>query len=448
LQKIRLDAAIVAAVSGGGHRPAPGLFVGACLQAQCTRDIPWVKAVGQTIQNGGFLEGAGMSQSSLFDASRPPQAVEAAPVEGGDKTLSKEHKRFRQLIGKIERQRALLKQWEDFMPGYRLRFGEAFLPLNQQLDEKRREMVFLLDRSMADKALGKTHRAKVRNILLGLLEALLATAAGAPDPELVRIHDRHSDLSFDEARQEDMALTQAIASEMFGVDIGAEHGAESPEALEQMIAEKVRAAEAERAERRASRKKSPKTLASEARQAQAEQEVGQSVREVYRKLASGLHPDREPDPAQRAQKTELMQQANRAYEAGDLLALLMLHSGLAGSPTQGVLDELPPQRLQHYNAALQAQLRRLEEALAEATAPFADPRRGARGLTPASVMRSLAAEIEGLQAEVAQLTDDLLAFRDIKALKSFLRDYQVEDADDDFGFLDDLMRANPPPGWR
>jgi curved DNA-binding protein CbpA len=42
------------------------------------------------------------------------------------------------------------------------------------------------------------------------------------------------------------------------------------------------------------------------------------VREVFRKLASELHPDRETDPAEHARKTELMQRVNQAYKAGDL----------------------------------------------------------------------------------------------------------------------------------
>jgi hypothetical protein len=47
-----------------------------------------------------------------------------------------------------------------------------------------------------------------------------------------------------------------------------------------------------------------------------------SLREVYRRVASSVHPDRETDPAARARKTALMQEANRAYAAQDLLGLL------------------------------------------------------------------------------------------------------------------------------
>ena len=49
-----------------------------------------------------------------------------------------------------------------------------------------------------------------------------------------------------------------------------------------------------------------------------------AVREIFRKLASALHPDRETDPGERARKTALMQRANVAYAANDLLGLLEL----------------------------------------------------------------------------------------------------------------------------
>jgi len=57
---------------------------------------------------------------------------------------------------------------------------------------------------------------------------------------------------------------------------------------------------------------------------QAAQGGTRAVREVFRKLASELHPDRETDPAEHARKTELMQRVNQTYKAGDLLALLEL----------------------------------------------------------------------------------------------------------------------------
>lgn len=60
----------------------------------------------------------------------------------------------------------------------------------------------------------------------------------------------------------------------------------------------------------APRKKTAKQLARDAQREAEEKQMSQSIREVYRKLASALHPDREPDPVERQRKTELMQRAN------------------------------------------------------------------------------------------------------------------------------------------
>ena len=50
--------------------------------------------------------------------------------------------------------------------------------------------------------------------------------------------------------------------------------------------------------------------------------MSQSIREVYRKLAGALHPDRESDPQERERKTALMQRVNQAYAKNNLLQLL------------------------------------------------------------------------------------------------------------------------------
>ena len=57
--------------------------------------------------------------------------------------------------------------------------------------------------------------------------------------------------------------------------------------------------------RHANRKKSPRQLAAEARAQSEAQQLHLSIREIYRKLASALHPDREPDPAERERMMSL-----------------------------------------------------------------------------------------------------------------------------------------------
>jgi DnaJ-class molecular chaperone len=46
----------------------------------------------------------------------------------------------------------------------------------------------------------------------------------------------------------------------------------------------------------------------------AKKMAGQSLKSIYLKIASVIHPDRERDEQKRIEKTELLQQANTALE--------------------------------------------------------------------------------------------------------------------------------------
>ncbi|MGL5336995.1 MAG: hypothetical protein ACRC9R_12830, partial [Enterovibrio sp.] len=49
-----------------------------------------------------------------------------------------------------------------------------------------------------------------------------------------------------------------------------------------------------------------------------------SITKLYRQLANQFHPDKEPDPAQKTLKKELMQRLSKAKKNKDTIALLML----------------------------------------------------------------------------------------------------------------------------
>ena len=90
--------------------------------------------------------------------------------------------------------------------------------------------------------------------------------------------------------------------------------------------------------------------------------ISQTVRDVYRKLASALHPDRaDPGatPEQRQQRTDRMAAANSAYEAGDLLALLTLQLQIEQVDIAHAAGVAATQ-VKHFNKVLAEQLRELE----------------------------------------------------------------------------------------
>jgi hypothetical protein len=246
-----------------------------------------------------------MHQSSLFDLTEPARAV--VGIVGGATTLTAAQRKFNRLIERLTVQREELTRWQAFRQTYHQLLADHYQPVAARLREKRIAMVRLLDRAMGGKALKTRERAKVRAVMGHLLSQLLADAQ---DEELVHLYDKYAERNFADEQQEDLDLMRTLASEVFGVDVAAYVGCESPEELVHWLDEQVRAANPEPRGSKA-RNKPAKVLARETPQGEAAQGGTRALREVFRKLASELHPDRETDPAEHARKTELMQRSTR-----------------------------------------------------------------------------------------------------------------------------------------
>lgn len=368
-------------------------------------------------------------------------------VAGSTNTLTKEQQQFNKLISQIEATRKDLAIWREFVPQFQQRVAGEAEPLAARMRVRRIEMVKLLDQSLDRKGLTKHQRLKIVDILHDEIGHLLAD--GNDDAELVRLHDKHSEMSYADTQRENMELTQALAQDVFGVDLDAGGGSDDPQEMFRRLGEKLFGAEQEPTptpER--ARKKSAKTLAREALREQTALGATKAVREIYRKLASELHPDRESDAAERARKTQLMQQVNKAYEARDLLALLELQLRIE-QIDPAALANTARERLVHYNHVLTEQLQRLREELSEITAPFVQTLsmagRYVRQLRPETVMRSLESEIAELNASLSAIETDLDGFRDIDTLKRWLRDYQIgANAAHDFDMLASMLFGDVP----
>ena len=147
-----------------------------------------------------------------------------------------------------------------------------------------------------------------------------------------------------------------------------------------------------------------------------------SIREVYRKLVSALHPDREPDALERARKTALMQRVNQAYDKNDLLLLLELQIELQHIDAHAMAS-LPKERLKHFNKLLKAQLCALEQEILRMEMPL---RRQFRmppspRLTPAQVMPRLSQEIAELKRDIRALEQEIRVPTNPAAFKDWIR---------------------------
>ncbi len=337
------------------------------------------------------------------------------PVIGGaarSAPLRKTQKQFNQLVERLTRQREELRLWQAYKQTYQQQLASDYQPLAARLREKRMATVVVLDRAMDAASLGPRERKKVRAILDALLADLLAESE---DPELVRIYDKYAEVSFADEKRTRMELLKAVASEDYGVAVESYAGADTLEDLTEWLREQARA----------QRPEPNKPLRKQA--AKSAEGGAQTVREVFRKLVSELHPDREPDPAAHARKTELMQRVNQAYKAGDLLSLLELQVGneqIDAAALAGLAEE----RMRRYIQVLNEQSRRLRAELALLLAPFAsvvgEPR--PRTMTPAAVQRALEGDVRKLKETLRAVEMDLMLFKNTTNLKRSLEHYRIE----------------------
>lgn len=349
------------------------------------------------------------------------------------KPTAKAERTFHELVGRIARAREELAQWQAYELRYNRRVVAEIEPLQAQLRAGQRQLVELIERLLGQPLSGRRGRAqrdKLTHLLLDVVSLLLEHRE---DEALVALHDKYSDVSRDEARRLEMQATKSMLNDVFGVDVGDDHGATTTEELfehaQRTMDERAEAEERGAAQRREDRNDpdAGKRSAAQTRREQTAKEVSQSLREIYRKLASALHPDREQDPEARQRKTLLMQRVNQAYDASDLLSLLGLQLEIEQIDAAH-LSSVTPKRLAHYNKVLREQLADLDAELRRHVEPY---RRSLRSsptapLTPAMVDRDLTASVKQLRAANRELREDLVVFRDPELVRQWLEYYEIE----------------------
>ena len=364
---------------------------------------------------------------ATLPADDPSPAQEAGAVPA--RRASEAQQRHDRLMREIEQLRERLQQWQQCESRYHERVARELQPELKRWCERLRELALRMEGALfldppPGKPIGRAARLKAGQWMLSLAAAVLAERPD--DAEMLALRARHQDdLPAEDAEDEQAAEEAAVPAE------------DADDGLEPWEREAAR----RRAQAEASRQ-----AAKQGRKAQAERERRErhggrtasagaaSLREVYRRLASRLHPDREPDEAERARKTALMQQANQAYAAGDLLALLELQRlhlpepvaapvvAAAAAAAAGGDEEA---RLRDLIALLGAQRERLQAEIDEMVRRFAvlrpDLPARADTITPQLVETLLGTEIRELRARATALERDLGYCRDPASLGAWLR---------------------------
>ena len=318
-------------------------------------------------------------------------------LRSADPELAQHQARFNSLVRDVTLWRSALSEWKARIGRYR----DAVEPVHRELDAAWRQWVFALDQASLQSEFTRAERKQLDEMLRDAARALLDVGDDDGMTALLRRHGEDS---------------PSVQSRQEGA------GAPGEEILEDLAHdwERQAAAAAAQREERAARRRAAAALK---RRRQATHEVSQSVRDVYRRLASALHPDRERDAQERERKTALMQQANQASAEGNLLALLelQLQAERMDAAHLAVADQ---RRLQHYVDVLQEQLSELQSETRRLEAEF----RSAAGLAPGSGLqprkadRLISSEARRLRGEMQLLRRQARLLLDVEATKLWLRE--------------------------
>ncbi|WP_175753127.1 J domain-containing protein [Burkholderia ambifaria] len=372
--------------------------------------------------------------------ARRGAAVAIAP---GHETasLSKAQNTFNTLVKQIEKRRERLGAWDAVMPAFQKKFVDALLPLEQESTALRIKLLHLLDDAFLQKGLSKAEQRTLSDLIADMARDLMQVS---DDAALTVIYNRHvgsGNVGNAAAKpvpeptkpeREPEPQSQQQPSEDLD-SLSPDELAERMQAELDAQFERDMAAHAAREAQRAKRKKAPKQSAAQARIEAEQAQSSKSIREIYRKLASALHPDRETDPREQERKTVLMQRVNHAYAKGNLLQLLELQLEIEQIDRRAI-DGLSEARLARYNGILEEQIRELDQEIQHVENDF---RRtygiaSSTKVAPDTVMRILTRDIAGMQRGNQDLGVALREFEDPDKVRDWLKDMKRRPASSRF----------------
>lgn len=302
-----------------------------------------------------------MANPTLHPQPKRPDAVPASALQivgggsGVGQPLTKEQKRFNQLVGKIKAIRAKIDRIKEADQDLRHLGQKLILPAEEKFTLALRDLVLAMHASPHKDKLTRRQHEKFRQVMNVEITALLATPFLAEDPALRKLFGSYSEsgMSFEEM--------EAEAAEAFGPDIDPDDLDEAKEAEEPLPDSRAEASEQTNDEPEEC-KKTKAQLEAEAKRQSAENAVKKTTRQIYLDLVKHCHPDREQDELKRAEKTEWMKRITAAYDMDDHLRLLEMQLTLL-TERENAFADFNEVELRYFNQSLQRQFSTLEEEL-------------------------------------------------------------------------------------
>ena len=263
---------------------------------------------------------------------------------------SPQQKKLNRLIDKIEQQKISLATWQNAQAEIQQHTRQKLLPVYSELHEILFQQLEQLWNMLHSHEFSKANLQQLDEKIAQLAQMLKRSQMlTAEQIKLVK----QIDTFYQQHAQQSLKKNKKVQSAKFEQHQSCEQIAELEEDdFEQYAVEQQQARE------------QAKQLRQQQKREQAEQMAAQSLKTVYLKIASMVHPDREQDSAKKAEKTELFQQASQAYEQRDLFYLLKLQLQLEQNNGVGA-KELSAEQVKFYKLALDAQSQQLESQISE-----------------------------------------------------------------------------------
>ena len=298
----------------------------------------------------------------LFD----PDDLRASPADRSlvirstpGRPLGKEERAFNRALARVQ---ALSRAFDDEkgrLDRLLVFHAAEIRPRTDRACALRVQIVRALVPFLDDRRLTKGQNRVLRQILVEQLDDVLMHAE-KPDPDLQALFGRLHGVSLAQAVQDDLEEARAGMAAMFDeleVDVEvpelrADMTEEDAAVAAAQFAEELRRAAENHATEQTARHGSARRAAEE-RARRSDQMRTDTMGAVYRRLVTGLHPDLEPDPAERERKSRIIQNVTAAHARGDLHALLQLEIEWLDPAADAARQS--GDELQAYTALLKAQ---------------------------------------------------------------------------------------------
>lgn len=293
---------------------------------------------------------------------------EIVPVisEEKDKKLSKLQKQFNYRTKRIKSLKKKIDTLKNATEAYYRRYNSEILPLEDKIIDARIAFVKLLDKHYQDKYFRKVEKLAIQEIIE---EEAFDLAEEFGVDEMIDIFNKYSTESYTDVMEDSKQIEQAFAKSfienMFDVeidDLGDLDNVENMQKIEEEVKQKIEEREKAYQEQRKKRKKTKvqqaKEEAKEKKLKEEAKNLSKTSRAIYMELVKELHPDKEPNEAEKIRKTEIMTKVTEAYEKNDFFELLKLQIEYKEGNSQVQL--LKDQQLKYYNKLLQDQIQELQ----------------------------------------------------------------------------------------